>query len=140
MQVIDLACEPSSKCYHSITRVHRPRSVMLLSVAGPLALAGLAIAGPCKPETSSTVEWETAYTATASSDVAAAAATAKTTSPTSKVKGKAFDRIAFIWFENENFDKAAGDRKSLGLCFKCYVTLTDDRQPTSTSSPRRASR
>ena len=83
----------------------------MLRSAGLLALAGLAAAGPCKPHTTtSSVEWETAYTATAASDVAAAAATAKTSSPTSKVKGKAFDRVAFIWFENENYDKAAGDR------------------------------
>lgn len=86
---------------------------MLSRIVGTLALASLAVAGPCKPHTTtSTVEWETAYTATAASDVAAAAATAKTSSPTSKVKGKAFDRVVYIWFENENYDKAAGDRMS----------------------------
>jgi len=48
-------------------------------------------------------------TATGTADVAAAAATAPSRSPTSKVKGKAFDRIAIIWLENTDYDKAAGD-------------------------------
>lgn len=50
-------------------------------------------------------------TQTSTSDVAAAAATAKTRSPTSHVKGKAFDRIAIIWNENTDFAKADGDRE-----------------------------
>jgi acid phosphatase len=50
-------------------------------------------------------------TATGTSDVAAAAATAKTNSPTSSVKGKAFDRFVVIWLENTDYDKAIGDRK-----------------------------
>jgi hypothetical protein len=49
-------------------------------------------------------------TATGTADVAAAAATAKTSSPTSFVKGKAFDRFAVIWLENTDYDKAIGDR------------------------------
>lgn len=55
--------------------------------------------------------WENSYTATATKSVAKAAATAKTSSPTSHVKGKAFDRIAIFYFENTNFDKAYGDRE-----------------------------
>lgn len=51
------------------------------------------------------------YTATATASVAAAQATAKTSSPTSHVKGKAFDRIAIIWLENTDYDLAAGDRE-----------------------------
>jgi acid phosphatase len=51
------------------------------------------------------------YTATATADVAAARATAKTLSPTSNVKGKVFDRLAVIWLENTDYDLAAGDRK-----------------------------
>lgn len=34
-----------------------------------------------------------------------------TLSPTSCVKGKAFDRIAIIWLENTDYDKAIGDRE-----------------------------
>lgn len=37
----------------------------------------------------------------------AAAATVKT----SDVKGKAFDRFVVIYFENQNYEKAYGDRK-----------------------------
>lgn len=55
-------------------------------------------------------------TATSASDVYAAQATAKTNSPTSHVPGRAFDRIAIIWLENTDYDKAVGDRKS-------YVSL-----------------
>lgn len=56
---------------------------------------------------------ENTYTATATSDVEKARATAKTLSPTSNVKGKAFDRLAIIWLENTDYDMALGDRKSL---------------------------
>ncbi|KAF6812227.1 acid phosphatase [Colletotrichum musicola] len=55
------------------------------------------------------IEWETAYTATGAADVAAAAATARTYSPTSHVKGKAFDRFVVIWNENTDYEKARGD-------------------------------
>jgi len=51
-------------------------------------------------------------TATDAADVYAAQATAKSTSPTSKVKGKAFDRYVSLWFENTDFEMAAGDRTS----------------------------
>ena len=91
---------------------------MLFQAVNLLAVAGLAAAGPySKPpsqsETPTSSGWETRYTATGSADVAAAAATAKTSSPTSHVKGKAFDRIAIIYFENTDYDKAIGDRESL---------------------------
>lgn len=59
---------------------------------------------------------ENTYTATATSDVAKAAATAKTLSPVTNVKGKAFDRLAIVWLENTDYDMAIGDRKSL-RCF-----------------------
>lgn len=49
-------------------------------------------------------------TATSASDVAAAAATAKTESPTSNVPGKAFDRFVIIWLENTDYSAAAADR------------------------------
>lgn len=41
----------------------------------------------------------------------AAASKVPTLSPTTSVKGKAFDRIAIIWLENTDYDKAIGDRK-----------------------------
>lgn len=50
-------------------------------------------------------------TLTSPVDVARAAATARTNSPTSNVKGRAFDRIAIIWLENTDYAKAVGDRK-----------------------------
>lgn len=53
------------------------------------------------------------YTATATASVAAAQATAKTSSPTSHVKGEVFDRIAIIWLENTDYDLAIGDRMCL---------------------------
>lgn len=49
-------------------------------------------------------------TKTSAVDVARAAATARTNSPTSSVKGLAFDRIAIIWLENTDYAKAVGDR------------------------------
>lgn len=50
-------------------------------------------------------------TATGTNEVAAAAATAVTSSPTSSVKGKAFDRFVVVWLENTDYDKAVGDRE-----------------------------
>lgn len=85
---------------------------MFFQTAALAAAVGLAAGTPCKPHTTTTVSgWETAYTATGTAEVAAAAATAKTSSPTSKVKGRSFDRIVSIWFENEDYDKAIGDRE-----------------------------
>lgn len=51
-------------------------------------------------------------TASDAPDVLAAQATARTESPTSHVKGKAFDRYVSIWFENTDYDMAAADRES----------------------------
>lgn len=79
---------------------------MLPQILPALVMAGMASA-TCRG-----LGWETRYTATATAQVAAAAATAKTSSPVSNVKGKVFDRIAIIYFENENYAKAIGDRES----------------------------
>jgi acid phosphatase len=62
------------------------------------ALASMAVAAPASP------------TATDPADVYAAQETAKSESPTSKVKGKAFDRYVSIWFENTDYAVAAADR------------------------------
>ena len=82
-----------------------------------LFLAGVgAAAASCVPRPSSTdTAWATSYTATGTADVAAAKATAKTSSPTSHVKGKAFDRFVIIWNENTDYEKAKGDRESTFL-------------------------
>lgn len=79
---------------------------MRFQVASALALAGLVAANK-----SCNAGWETRYTATGVADVAAAAATAKTSSPTSSVPGKAFDRLVIIYFENQNYDKSIDDRE-----------------------------
>jgi hypothetical protein len=73
---------------------------MQSKILGLVATAGLVAA-----------QVSTEYTSTATRNVAAAAATANTRSPTSNVKGKAFDRLAIVWLENTDYDLAAGDRK-----------------------------
>jgi hypothetical protein len=49
-------------------------------------------------------------TATATSDVAAAAATAKTESPVSNIRGKAFDRFMTIFLEVNGYDDVISER------------------------------
>ena len=70
-----------------------------------VAVAALASAATAAPAPASP-------TATDAADVYAAQATAVTLSPTSNVKGKAFDRYVSIWFENTDYDMAAADRNS----------------------------
>jgi hypothetical protein len=65
------------------------------------ALVSVAAAAPASP------------TATDPADVYAAQATAKSESPTSNVKGKAFDRYVSIWFENQDFDIVQADHMSI---------------------------
>lgn len=73
---------------------------MRFSLLSAASLASVVVAAPAS----------TNPTATARSDVLAAQATALTRSPTSNVKGKVFDRYVSIWFENTDYDMAAGDR------------------------------
>ncbi|KAI1312058.1 acid phosphatase phoa [Xylaria venustula] len=77
---------------------------------------------------------ENMYTATGTADVAAAAATAKTSSPTSHVKGKAFDRIAIIWLENTDYDMAIND-PNLAWLAKKGITLSGYHAVTHPSQP-----
>ena len=82
-------------------------------------------------------------TLTATSDVAKAAATAKTESPTSHVKGKSFDRFVIIWLENTDYNDALNDREfrfEKAAWFKTFrmITLTG-RKPTFSGLPSRAS-
>ncbi|KAI0179907.1 phosphoesterase-domain-containing protein [Hypoxylon sp. FL1284] len=82
---------------------------------------------------------ENTYTATATSDVEKARATAKTLSPTSNVKGKAFDRLAIIWMENTDYDMAIGDPNlawlaERGLTLSNYHAVTHPSQPNYIAS------
>ncbi|CAK7211576.1 hypothetical protein SBRCBS47491_001171 [Sporothrix bragantina] len=77
------------------------------------------------------------YTATGTASVAAAAATANTRSPTSNVKGKAFDRLAIIWLENTDFTLAANDPNLAFLASK-GIKLTNNFGVTHPSEPNYA--
>ncbi|EFY85134.1 hypothetical protein J3459_003942 [Metarhizium acridum] len=109
---------------------------MFLQIAASfLAVAGVVSATPCKSQDG----WETSYTATGTADVAKAAATAKTSSPTSHVKGKAFDRLAIIYFENQNYDKSFGDPNfnwftKKGITLSNYFAVTHPSEPNYMAS------
>ncbi|KAI1075358.1 phosphoesterase-domain-containing protein [Whalleya microplaca] len=77
---------------------------------------------------------ENTYTATATSAVEKARATAKTLSPTSDIKGKAFDRLAIIWLENTDYDMAIGD-PNLAWLAKKGITLSNYHALTHPSQP-----
>lgn len=62
---------------------------------------------------------------------------AAATVATSSVKGSAFDRFVVIYFENQNYAKAFGDREYLELYRERNSTNT--AQPTSAGWQRRAS-
>ncbi|KAI9651146.1 hypothetical protein NHQ30_001183 [Ciborinia camelliae] len=67
-------------------------------------------------------------------DVLAAQAIAKTRSPTSHVKGKAFDNFMQIWFENTDFDNAAEDPNfkktaEMGITLNKYFAVTHPSEP-----------
>lgn len=53
------------------------------------------------------------HTATDTCQIPAAAATAKTESPTSNVPGKIFDRILMVYLETTSFGNATADRMSI---------------------------
>jgi hypothetical protein len=68
-------------------------------------------------------------TATGTAEVAAAAATARTSSLTSNVKGKVFDRFAVIWLENTDYDKSIGDRElTQFLLYVLFFTYYKSRE------------
>ncbi|TWU77153.1 hypothetical protein ED733_008431 [Metarhizium rileyi] len=104
--------------------------MILLTAARFLLVASLIAGTPCQAGD----DWETRYTATGTAEVARAAATAKTTSPTSNVKGKAFDRFAIIYFENQNYEKSFGDTNfnwlaKKGITLSNYFAVTHPSQP-----------
>ena len=85
------------------------------------------------------IDWTNKYTATASSDVAAARATALTSSPTSHVAGKAFDRFVTIWLENTDYTMASGDPNlaylaKKGILLSNYFAVTHPSQPNYVAS------
>lgn len=78
-------------------------------------------------------------TLTSPVDVARAAATARTNSPTSNVKGSAFDRIAIIWLENTDYAKAVGDPNlkylaTKGITLSNYFGVTHPSEPNYVAS------
>ncbi|KAL1584045.1 hypothetical protein WHR41_08176 [Cladosporium halotolerans] len=96
-----------------------------------LTLSALAIAGAAAQAD--------IYTATASADVAAAQATAKTSQPTSHVRGKVFDRFVTIWLENTDYDKAFADPNlqwlaSQGISVNNYFGVTHPSMPNYIAS------
>ncbi|CZR53774.1 related to acid phosphatase Pho610 [Phialocephala subalpina] len=86
------------------------------------SLASVSLAAPASP------------TATDVTDVYAAQATALTESPTSNVKGKAFDRYVSIWFENTDYDLAAAD-PNFQFFAKKGITLSQNYAVTHPSEP-----
>jgi acid phosphatase len=100
---------------------------MRFSTSAAIAsLASVAIAAPATTAASPT--------ATDAADVYAAQATAKTESPTSHVKGKAFDRYVSIWFENTDYDMAAADPNFAFFAQK-GITLSNLFSVTHPSEP-----
>jgi len=84
-----------------------------------LALSAIALTGLASAQN----------TATSTSDVLAAQATAKTESPTSNVHGRAFDRFITIWLENTDYAAAAADPNlswlaSQGILLENYFGVT----------------
>ncbi|RMZ78141.1 hypothetical protein DV738_g4019, partial [Chaetothyriales sp. CBS 135597] len=83
---------------------------------------------------STTIDWVNQYTATDASDVYAAQATAKSSSPTSHVPGKVFDRFVVIWLENTDYTLAAADPNlawlaSKGITLSNYFAVTHPSEP-----------
>ncbi|RMZ91053.1 hypothetical protein DV736_g1691, partial [Chaetothyriales sp. CBS 134916] len=87
----------------------------------------------------SSIDWVNQYTATDASDVYAAQATAESSSPTSKVPGKAFDRFVIIYLENTDYTMAVADPNleylaSKGIKLSNYFGVTHPSQPNYVAS------
>lgn len=72
-------------------------------------------------------------------EVEAAAATVQPLSPTSNVKGLAFNRFVNIWFENQQFKTVAADPNfskfaSEGILLSNYFAVTHPSEPNYASS------
>lgn len=92
-----------------------------------IAVAAIALAGTSAAQYSYN-------TATSTAAVEAAAATARTDSPTSNVCGKAFDRFVTIWLENTDFTAAQAD-PNLAALAKQGITLGNYFGVTHPSEP-----
>ena len=99
-----------------------------------LTVAGLVAVAYGKHKSSYTTGAENMYTATQPASVYAAQATALTSSPTSHVGGKVFDRIMIIWNENTDYTMAAND-PNLALLAKQGITLSNYFGVTHPSEP-----
>ncbi|PVH95944.1 hypothetical protein DM02DRAFT_689090 [Periconia macrospinosa] len=86
---------------------------MLFRYLHLLALVSVAVAAPTK-----TASLAVAQTSTDSAAIASAAATALTRSPTSNVKGKAFNRLLTIYLENTAYENAIVDANCNALIEK----------------------
>lgn len=125
--------EPKSSFFSILTLL---KIVLACSMLGSiLTVAGLVAAAYGKHHKASyTTGAENKYTATQPASVYAAQATALTSSPTSNVGGKAFDRIMIIWNENTDYTMAAND-PSLALLAKQGITLSNYFGVTHPSEP-----
>ena len=82
---------------------------MRAQLLAALALAGVVTAGTTAEPSYVTKRPPISTVQPTLASIQAAAATVVPLSPTSNVKGKAFDRIIQVWLENTNFNVAAGD-------------------------------
>lgn len=94
-----------------------------------IAISALALAGSALAQN----------TATSTASVYAAAATAKTESPTSHVSGRAFDRFVTIWLENTDYTKAIADPNlawlaTQGITLSNYFGVTHPSEPNYCAS------
>ncbi|KAI6375411.1 hypothetical protein MCOR25_002977 [Pyricularia grisea] len=113
---------------------------MRLSIAA-IALASLlapatATTGPPAVQSSRPAQTEISPSL---KEILATQATANASSPTSDVKGVAFDRIIQIWLENTNFQAASGDDNfkwiaSQGILLENYFATTHPSQPNYVAS------
>ena len=79
------------------------------------------------------------YAAGDAASVAAAAVTARTNHKTSKVPGKAFDRMVIIWLENTDFAAGQGDPSlawlaQQGIALNNYFGVTHPSEPNYLAS------
>ncbi|KAK3367188.1 phosphoesterase family-domain-containing protein, partial [Lasiosphaeria ovina] len=97
------------------------------------ALAG-SVTVPLSPDATTTDRPAESTTEPSTAAIASASATVKPLSPTSDVKGVAFNRIVQIWLENTDFNASAADPSmqwlaSQGILLTNYFATTHPSQP-----------
>ncbi|KAK3692314.1 phosphoesterase family-domain-containing protein [Podospora appendiculata] len=103
------------------------------AVAGAAAAAATVLADAAQP--AFVTEWVPIRTIQPSpEDIMAAQATVEPLSPTSNVKGAAFDRVVQIWLENQEFKNASVDPNMQwlarqGILLTNYFAVTHPSQP-----------